>query len=217
MVKQDNSVQLGGIQFFGKMSASATHEIKNTQSIINENAGLLMDLISMADQGQTLSLERVKKISGNIINQVKRTDLILSNLNQFSHSPDLKNQILNLEEIVRFVLDLSSRLIDMKSRNFHIQPASAPIMLDANQFYLENLIWNALEHACKISVNSKDIEISFGTRRREPSIWFTFTEIKKESMNHIFDSSKDIKLIQHMGIIVKKENNNFGLIWPNKN
>ena len=32
-----------GFQFFGKMSASISHEIKNALAIINENAGLLED------------------------------------------------------------------------------------------------------------------------------------------------------------------------------
>ncbi len=217
MVKQDNADRLSGIQFFGKMSASATHEIKNTQSIINENAGLLMDLIALTEQGQPLSIERIKKISSNIINQVQRTDLILSNLNRFSHSPDLNNQILNLEEIVQFVLNLSSRLIDMESIRFQIQPASAPVLIDANQFYLENLIWNALEYACQISEINSDINISFGTHKSEPSIWFTFYEIKKESMMLSFDLDKDRKLLEHLGVLVRKEKNNFGLIWPNKN
>lgn len=217
MEKQNNTILLSGVQFFGKMSASATHEIKNTQSIINENAGLLMDLISMADQGQPLSIERIKKISGNIIKQVQRTDLILSNLNRFSHSPDLSNQILNLEEIVQFILVLSSRLIEMQGIKFHIQPAPAPIMIDTNQFFLKYLIWCALEQACRISENNKDVNISFGDRKTEPSIWFSFAETREEPMRFLFDSNKDKTLIESLGVSVKKENNKFGLIWPNKN
>ena len=41
---QDAQVGLGGIQFFGKMAASISHEIKNVLAIINENAGLLEDI-----------------------------------------------------------------------------------------------------------------------------------------------------------------------------
>ena len=32
-----------GLQFFGKMSASISHEIKNVLAIINENTGLIED------------------------------------------------------------------------------------------------------------------------------------------------------------------------------
>ena len=32
-----------GLQFFGKMTASISHEIKNVMAIINESAGLLDD------------------------------------------------------------------------------------------------------------------------------------------------------------------------------
>ena len=38
-----------GLQFFGKMTASISHEIKNVLAIINENAGLLEDLALLSD------------------------------------------------------------------------------------------------------------------------------------------------------------------------
>ena len=40
-----NRVQDGGLFFFGKMSASISHELKNVLAIINENAGLAEDLM----------------------------------------------------------------------------------------------------------------------------------------------------------------------------
>ncbi len=38
------------VQVFAKISAAISHEIKNTLSIINENAGLLEDFAQMADE-----------------------------------------------------------------------------------------------------------------------------------------------------------------------
>ena len=48
--KPENTSEMG-LQFFGRMSASISHEIKNVLAIINENAGLLEDFSLMADRG----------------------------------------------------------------------------------------------------------------------------------------------------------------------
>ena len=41
-----------GLRFFGKISASISHEIKNAIAVMNENAGLIKDLIMMAERGR---------------------------------------------------------------------------------------------------------------------------------------------------------------------
>ncbi len=63
MAENENMLAQAGLRFFGKMSASATHEIKNTLAIINESAGLLEDLSLMAQKGQPMSIPRVNDIS----------------------------------------------------------------------------------------------------------------------------------------------------------
>lgn len=64
MATGSNEAELSGIQFFGKMSASISHEIKNVLAVINENAGLLEDICFMADRGKPIDTPRLKKNSG---------------------------------------------------------------------------------------------------------------------------------------------------------
>ena len=82
MTTDERRVAIGGVRFFGKMTASATHELKNTLAIINENAGLLEDLSMIAQSGNSLSSERVHDISKRVSRQVKRADVILKRLNR---------------------------------------------------------------------------------------------------------------------------------------
>jgi signal transduction histidine kinase len=77
-----------GLQFFGKMSASISHEIKNALAIINESAGLLDDLSLRAERGIPVEPERLKKQAGNILKQIRRADGIIQNMNKFAHSID---------------------------------------------------------------------------------------------------------------------------------
>ena len=77
-----------GFQFFGKMSATISHEINNALAIINENAGLLQDFTLMADKGMPLDHERLNNLAGKLTHQVRRAEGIVKNMNRFAHSVD---------------------------------------------------------------------------------------------------------------------------------
>ncbi|MCP4722843.1 MAG: hypothetical protein GY860_25600 [Desulfobacteraceae bacterium] len=210
-----------GISFFCKMSASATHEIKNTLAIINENAGLLEDLSMMAEKGHPLALERVKDISQRVAKQVGRADLVLKKLNRLSHSVDLTREIINLENTVKFVLDLAARIIEMQGGIVEITSPKSPIMVDTNLFYLQNLIWRAIDLACCSSNCSsecldkkKHVIISFGTENI-PLIRFSMDRVKAGSMDDLFCSKEDRALMASLKISIEKneENNWFGFMW----
>ena len=49
------------LQFFGKISASVSHEIKNVFAVINEAAGLLEDFTIMVDKG--MPIEQIGRAS----------------------------------------------------------------------------------------------------------------------------------------------------------
>jgi signal transduction histidine kinase len=78
MATGSDEVEVAGIQFFGKMSASISHEIKNVLAVINENAGLLEDICFMADRGKPGDIVRLKKIAGDVKDQVRRADRIVT-------------------------------------------------------------------------------------------------------------------------------------------
>jgi len=216
MTENENTLPQSGIKFFGKMSASATHEIKNTLAIINENAGLLEDLAIMSEKSTTLSPSRVVAISKKITTQVKRADQILRRLNQFSHSVDHPFEFADLEQTVTFVLNMSYRIISMQGISINITPPVSPQRIHTNLFYLKNLIWRAIDSACKASGEKKNIMISFGTDKTEPTVWFSIDCIKEGDLDHLFCLKEDKKLIKDLNVtyVKHKKNSGFGLVWP---
>ena len=96
------------IEAFSKVCASISHEIKNTMAIINENAGLLDDLVMMGD-GENISADRVKAVSDTISMQVKRTNAMMNNLNRFAHSADYETGQKNLHDILSLMVSLTVR------------------------------------------------------------------------------------------------------------
>ncbi len=207
-----------GFRFFGKMSASATHEIKNTLAIINENIGLMDDLSMMAQDGM-LSSEQISSVSKNIKRQVQRANTILQKLNKFSHSVDLSEQMADVETTVKFTLDLASRLIDMYDVTIEIIPAPSNIGVNANQFFLENMIWKAVEKACQGARQEKKVIVSFKQDSETLAVWFSMGNIEDGFMDNLFMADEDKVLIEYLDIVVKKdkENNSFGLVWSDRN
>ncbi len=142
-----HAISKEGLQFFGKTSASISHDIKNALAIVNEHAGLLQDLTLLADKGKPIELERLRTMSEKIIIQVRRADSIVTSLNRFGHSVDADVKSVDLAEILRFVVSLSQRLASRHGLILELKPAKKPITIDTNPFFLENLLWLCINYS----------------------------------------------------------------------
>jgi C4-dicarboxylate-specific signal transduction histidine kinase len=129
-----------GLRFFGKISASISHEIKNALAIINENAGLLEDLTLMAEKGTPMNQERLKKLAASLMAQVARADTIIKNMNRFAHSVDVPVRQTDLGEILDLMSALCGRFAAQRGVTLHPLPPSAPVLITTQPFYLQKLI-----------------------------------------------------------------------------
>jgi signal transduction histidine kinase len=136
-----------GLQFFGKMSASISHEIKNVLAVINENAGLMQDYISMYERGMPIDAEQLKGASQMIKKQVQRADTIMKNMNKFAHSTDQLIKTESVNDILNVVTKLAIRFASMREITLEKIPSDEPINIKTNPFLLENLIWLCLDFA----------------------------------------------------------------------
>jgi signal transduction histidine kinase len=142
-----DSIGQSGLQFFGRVSASISHELKNVLAIINENAGLLEDLTFAAQRGAAIDPDRLNKTAQNFLKQIHRADEILKNMNRFAHSVDEFCLQVNLYEVATLVANLAGRLAAMRKVSLITTSPQEPITLTSNPFLLENLIWLCLDFA----------------------------------------------------------------------
>ena len=179
MTQHDKSPEYEGLKFFGKMNASISHEIRNTLAVINENAGLIKDLIKMSEKGHPLDLERISGRSEKILEQVKRTDGIVDNMNRFAHSVDDTFIKINACEYIEFVIRLSERFANMKGVEIRPELPSEPIEIATFPFLFENIIYLCIDQAMQhpgedktiiISVHKKDDRIQVKFRGISPEI-----------------------------------------------
>jgi len=136
-----------GLQFYGKMSASISHEFKNVLAIINENAGLLEDFTLLAKKGRPFELERLNPVTERVMKQVRRADGIIKRMNTFAHSIDQSDTKIDLNETLELVVALSERFVAMRGVNIVKTFHPIPVMITRRPFFLQNLIWLCLNFA----------------------------------------------------------------------
>lgn len=171
------SIGEGGLHCFGSISASISHELKNTLAIINENAGLLEDLSFMTGKGLPLDPARLKSIAANIGKQIQRADGIIRNMNRLAHSTDEAVKSIDLGDILVLIVALSSRFAAMKSVLLSFTPPLQPIFVTTHLFYFQNLIWLCLKEICERSGVEKEIMLSLKQQPEGATISFSPVDI----------------------------------------
>ncbi len=159
MSRKPDVLGMTGLLFFGSMSSSNFHEIKNALAIINENAGLLDDIAHFASE-ETIDPDRLKGLAAKIAKQVKRADSIIKNINRFSHSIEKPNETIDLGETVAFVAELTERLAAIRSITVKTVPMASECHITTSPFFLENLIWLCLDFAMGCAGEENTVEIS---------------------------------------------------------
>ena len=148
-----------GLQFFGKISASISHELKNVLAIINENAGLLEDLTLMADRGVPLDPARLNAMAAGVKKQIGRADTIIGNMNRFAHSADQPVATVDLAQTVELAMAVTARFAAMQGIKINLKLPDNPVALQTTPFFLMNLIWQCLEFAMSAGGDEKQVEL----------------------------------------------------------
>ena len=188
-----------GLQFFGKMSASISHEIKNTLAIINEKAGLLEDLAALAEKGVPVDPQRLKTQAGKIAKQVRRADGIVKNMNRLAHSVDEAVMSIDLVGTVELVKELSARIAAMRKITLETQPPVEPVTLSTNPFLLQNLIWLCVDFAMRRSGPGKTLALLTEGAEKGGKIRFARLEGLADGPIEEFPGGKEKAMLQALG------------------
>jgi C4-dicarboxylate-specific signal transduction histidine kinase len=147
------------LQFFGRISASISHELKNVLAIINENAGLLEDFMLMEDRGIAIDPARLKVMAAAVKKQIGRADEILKNMNRFAHSIDETIAVVDLNQTIEEFIVLTDRFVAMRGVKMDLQLPASPLTIPTAPFYLMNLLWLCLDFSMSASGDEKRLEL----------------------------------------------------------
>ena len=191
-----------GLQFFGKITASISHEIKNVLAIINENAGLLEDFTQMADRGMPIDPERLKTLSRSVMNQIRRADIIVKNMNRFAHSSDKSLKRVDVNDTLGLVIALSHRFASLRSVTVTVDSElpETPMKTSTNPFLLMNLIWLCLDFAMDAAGEGKFVEIAAQKSEEGARICFRRLEGLTQASLDVFPTEREELLSDLLGI-----------------
>ena len=184
-----------GLQFFGRMSASISHEIKNVLAIINENAGLLEDFSFMADRGMPIDPARLKVMAQTVKKQIGRADGIIKNMNRFAHSIDQTITTVDLDQTIELVIALTARIAAMRGVKVDLQLPGSPITIPTAPFFLMNLLWLCLDFSMSASGDEKRVELVVEETENSVRIRFRRLAGLTEALLETFPSEREKNLL----------------------
>ncbi|MDA8138090.1 MAG: hypothetical protein M0036_05485 [Desulfobacteraceae bacterium] len=136
-----------GLRYFGRTTASISHELKNALAIIRENAGLMDDYLAMAEKGLPIDMAKFKVLTGRIEGQTRRADGLIKNMNRFAHSVDEPLRKVNLNEMVELLAALSHREAAMRQVGLQVAQCQQPVVLVTAPYLLLTLLGHCLTYA----------------------------------------------------------------------
>ncbi len=132
--------------FLGKITASVTHEIKNTLAIILESSGLLSDLLAFSPEESFPHKEKFQRVLATINEQVNRGVTLATRLNQFAHSMDEPVAEVKLSDLLELVVALMRRLARRRGIDLTAQVPEREISFRSDPFRLLLVLASVIEH-----------------------------------------------------------------------
>jgi len=191
------------LEVFSKISATVTHEIKNTISIINENAGLLNDLAMMAGEDGSIPSRQVDGATATIAKQVARSNAIMLNLNRFSHSGDMPVSQANLREILQLMVALTSRKAASRSVTVSIL-CPGDITITTCLLPFGALVFYVLDNLYDTNSGGANVNIEVTVSDNEVQINFTDQEDPGNRCDNYLPGEKELLLAKVLGGTCKR-------------
>jgi len=184
-----------GLAFISKVSASISHEIKNSLAVINESAGFLEDISLMAMKGRALDVHKLNTLAGTMLKQVKRTNGIINRMNRLAHSLDESSLSIDVNSVLELILNLSERTAVTKGVKLTPILSDSPTLITTNSFFLENIIWLTTNFSMSVCGSNKSVELKVSKEQFGAKIRFSGLEhLTEDTFNNFLKESGDIVL-----------------------
>ena len=148
------------IEFFGKITAGITHELKNVLAVIKETSGLMGDLMDLTDTKSFQHKERFQKSLSTIQKQIENGVTLLTHLNKFAHATDKEKAEIDLHETVQEMTVLCGRYARLKNITLKAHPTDTIMTFPTCQISLQMILFSCIEYCISGLPQQNQIDIS---------------------------------------------------------
>jgi len=133
------------LAFLGRIGADVSHEMRNVLSVIGEYAGLLGDLLALAEDGKPLDHARLEKLSANIADQVKKGTEAMERFSRFAHATEKQTAPFDMTALTGNIAALAQRRVTRAGCRLETELPNEAILLRANPFSLQRIVFSAIQ------------------------------------------------------------------------
>jgi two-component system NtrC family sensor kinase len=172
----------------GRLAAGVAHEINNPLAIINEKAGLLLDLVTVGPESE--HQQRLVAAVDSILRSVGRCKKITHRLLGFARHMDVQNETIDLETLLKEVLGFLEKEAEYRNLKvgFHVEEELPTIISDRGQ--LQQVFLNILNNAFAAVPDGGEIVIEIvreGVDRVAVTVADDGVGIPKDHLERIFE------------------------------
>lgn len=172
----------------GRMAAGVAHEINNPLAIINENAGLLKDLISI--KHETPGRDRLLRIAETVLKSVERCSTITHRLLGFAKRMEPHIEPIALGSLIEEVLSFHGKEAEYRRIAVNLSVPEDLPTLESDRGQLQQVFLNILSNAFAAVDDGGRIDISL-KREHENTVAVTISDngpgIPQELIGRIFE------------------------------
>ncbi|MEW6521432.1 MAG: hypothetical protein AB1461_18705 [Thermodesulfobacteriota bacterium] len=169
------------LEFFGRMLAGFTHDLKNHLAIIKESSGLISDMIDMGRVTDELVAAKLQKIVTSIQNRVAQATDMATNLNGFAHRLDVPCSTFQVNDLLREEVTFLRRFARLREIELKIELQEGLAAIHNNASLVQYVIFKLYAMALQKLKNRTLLEIVTGEQPGGVQITFRLSGEKEES------------------------------------
>ena len=162
-----------GLAFFGRITASVSHDVNNVLSTMGELSGLLQDFIVAGQESAGIAPARLQRVADGLTAQVQKGAIIVKRLNRFAHSADDSAKTVDLVEQLDSIAVLAQRFATLKQVSLETDFPREPISLRTNPFLLQQAVFLCIDTALLCADQSCPVIVS--ALKREDGVEIVIT------------------------------------------
>jgi two-component system NtrC family sensor kinase len=171
----------------GRLAAGIAHEINNPMAIINENAGLMEDLLSYTPEFEHKA--KFLKLTDSIRHSVERCSGITHRLLGFARRMDVEIELIDVNEALREVYSFLEREAFHRNIKVELKLGEVP-QIPSDRGQLQQVFLNILNNAFTAVDDGGQVVITSREHDADTvavSIQDNGIGMSKETLNHIFE------------------------------
>ena len=152
------------LAFFGKIGADTTHEMRNVLSVIGEYAGLLDDMLALAERGNSLDYAKLKKLCAKMTGQVGKGTEAMERFSRFAHAADRRTASCDLTALAGNMAALAQRQVTLAGCRLEVELPDEAMPVRANPFSLQHAVFSAIEIVLESEGNGELITVKLAAQ-----------------------------------------------------